>query len=151
MRTVFERSAGGIVLTADGRLVLIRTTNLRGRAVVTLPKGLLEMGETAVLAARREVTEETGFDVRAVSDTPAGFVEYWFVRDGVRVYKRVDFFRFTAIGGSPDLHDGEVDEVLVVGAGDAIDTLSYPGERRVVRKALGGWCKTPCTARRSMT
>ena len=136
MRTVFERSAGGIVLTGDGRLVVVRTTNLRGRPVVTLPKGLLERGESAVSAARREVREETGFEVRAVADTPADVVEYWFVRDGVRVRKRVDFFRFTTIGGSPDLHDGEVDEVLVVGAADAIDMLSYPAERRVVRKAL---------------
>lgn len=136
MRTVFERSAGGIVLTGDGRLVVVRTTNLRGRPVVTLPKGLLERGESAVSAARREVREETGFEVRAIADTPADVVEYWFVRDGVRVRKRVDFFRFTTIGGSPDLHDGEVDEVLVVGAADAIDMLSYPAERRVVRKAL---------------
>ena len=136
MRTVFERSAGGIVLPGDGRLVVVRTTNLGGRPVVTLPKGLLETGETAVSAARREVREETGFEVRAVADTPAGVVEYWFVRDRVRVRKRVDFFRFTTIGGSPDLHDGEIDEVLVVGAGDAIDMLSYPAERRVVRKAL---------------
>lgn len=138
MRTVFERSAGGIVLTADGSLMMVRTTNLKGETVVTLPKGLLETGESAISAARREVTEETGFEVRAVTDARVGVLEYWFVRDRVRVKKRVEFFCFTVVGGSAGRHDGEIDEVLVLEAGDAIDLLSYPTERGMVRKALAG-------------
>ena len=138
MRTVFERSAGGIVHTADGRVVVVRTTNLKGEPVVTLPKGLLEAGESAISAARREVTEETGFEVRATPGAPAGVLEYWFVRERVRVKKRVEFFRFTVVGGSADLHDGEIDEVLVVEEATAVDMLSYPSERDLVRKALTG-------------
>ena len=136
IKTVFEHSAGGIVLTTDGKLVVVRTRNLAGRPVVTLPKGLVETGETALAAARREVTEETGFEVRAGARAAAGATEYWFVREGVRVRKRVEFFRFTVTGGDPARHDREVDEVLALEPGSALAMLSYPGERAVVEKAL---------------
>ncbi len=137
IRTVFEHSAGGVVLTADGRLVVVQARNLAGRPVVTLPKGLLEAGEQAIEAARREVTEETGLEVRAADRARAGVVEYWFVRDRVRVKKRVDFFRFTVTGGDPALHDDEVDEVVILEPLAAIGKLTYPAEREVVSKALG--------------
>ena len=124
------------MLTRDGKLVVIRTRNLAGRAVVTLPKGLVEPGETALSAALREVTEETGFRVRAGPQAPAAATEYWFVRERVRVRKRVEFFRFTVTGGDPALHDHEVDEVLVLEPEAALAMLSYPGEREAVEKAL---------------
>ena len=136
MKTVFEYSAGGIVLTADGMLVVVRTKNLAGRPVVALPKGLIEAGEKALEAARREVTEETGLEVRATGDAPAGLVEYWFVRDRVRVKKRVDFFRFAVVGGNTALHDDEIDEVVILEPAAAMGSLSYPAERDVVAKAL---------------
>lgn len=110
IKTVFEHSAGGIVQTSGGELVVVQTRNLAGQPVVTLPKGLVEAGETTRSAARREVTEETGFDVRLTTQAPAGVAEYWFVRGRVRVKKRVEFFRFTVTGGDPDRHDEEVDQ-----------------------------------------
>ena len=123
--------------TTGGRLVVVQTRNLAGQPVITLPKGLVEAGETALAAARREVTEETGFDVRLATPEPAGVTEYWFVRGRVRVKKRVDFFRFTVTGGDPDRHDDEVDQVLVLEPGSAVAMLSYRTEREVVEKALG--------------
>lgn len=138
MKTVFEHSAGGIVETANGKLVVIRTVNLKGKPVVTLPKGLLESGESPLAAARREVCEETGFEVQATSETPVGALEYWFVRDGFRVKKRVDFFGFAVVGGDASLHDGsEVTEVLVLSPPDAITLLSYPAEAELARDAAG--------------
>ena len=58
MKTVFEHSAGGVVVAVDGRLVIVRTRNLRGEKVYTLPKGHVEPGESSVAAAMREVTEK---------------------------------------------------------------------------------------------
>lgn len=115
---------------------MIRTRNLAGQPVVTLPKGLVETGETALSAARREVTEETGFQVRAFTRAPAAATGYWFVRERVRVRKRVEFFRFTVTGGEPARHDHEVDDVLVLEPESALAMLTYPGEREVVEKAL---------------
>ena len=136
IKTVFEHSAGGIVQTSGGELVVVQTRNLAGQPVVTLPKGLVEAGETTRSAARREVTEETGFDVRLTTQAPAGVAEYWFVRGRVRVKKRVEFFRFTVTGGDPDRHDEEVDQVLVLEPESALAMLSYRTEREIVEKAL---------------
>lgn len=66
----------------------------------------------------------------------AGLLEYWFVRDGVRVKKRVEFFSFTVAGGDASRHDREVDEVLMLSPLEAIAMLSYPSERRLIREAL---------------
>ena len=138
MKTVFEHSAGGIVVTADGKLALVRTVNLKGNPVITLPKGLLERGESPLVAARREVREETGFEVRAIGEAPVGVLDYWFVREGVRVKKRVDFFAFEVVGGDASLHDREIDQVLVLSPPDAIAMLTYPTEARLAREVVGG-------------
>lgn len=51
-----ERTAGGVVIGPDGRIVLV---SQQGRSW-SLPKGHMEPGETAEAAAIREVGEETG-------------------------------------------------------------------------------------------
>ena len=142
MDTVFEHSAGGIVLTPDGRLVVVRTKNLKDDTVFALPKGQLEIGETAADAAQREVVEETGYLVERVGEPPQT-ASYWFVRDGTRVKKRVDFFRFDVVGGDSADHDSEIDEVSGTryrGGCRAADVQS-PGSRRreMARKAPGAW------------
>ncbi len=136
MKTTFEYSAGGILLTTGGRLVVVQTTDLAGRPVVTLPKGLVEPGESTLEGARREVIEETGLEATITDSQPAGVLQYWFVRDRVRVRKRVTYFRMAAAGGNTADHDDEIDEVLVLEPGMAVDLLSYRSERRLVRKAL---------------
>lgn len=54
------RSAGGVVVDADGRVLLIERT-VDGRHEVRLPKGHIEPGEGTEAAAMREVCEETGY------------------------------------------------------------------------------------------
>ena len=75
-------AAGGIVLRGTRVAVVQR----RKDRCWVLPKGKLARGETAVAAARREVTEETGHDVTvhefigAISyDTPTApkIVQFW--------------------------------------------------------------------------
>ena len=138
MDTVFEHSAGGIVLTPDGRLVVVRTKNLKGDTVFALPKGQLEIGETAADAAQREVVEETGYLVERVGEPPQT-ASYWFVRDGTRVKKRVDFFRFDVVGGDSADHDSEIDEVLALDIEVGVERLTYKSEREMAHKALGAW------------
>jgi ADP-ribose pyrophosphatase YjhB (NUDIX family) len=62
-RADFVVSAGGIVLR-DQDVLLIRVSDVKGRAVWTFPKGRLNDGETSPNAAVREVEEETGWRCR---------------------------------------------------------------------------------------
>ena len=117
-------------------MVIVRTRNLKGKTVYTLPKGHVEAGESTAEAAAREVTEETGLEVEHVPHDLAPST-YWFVRNGVRVKKRVDWLRFTVTGGDTADHDPiEIDEVLMLEPDDGLSLLSYASERAIVKETL---------------
>lgn len=55
---------GGVVLDADGRVLLREPSRHYGGYVWTFPKGGADPGETPEEAALREVREETGYEAR---------------------------------------------------------------------------------------
>jgi ADP-ribose pyrophosphatase YjhB (NUDIX family) len=55
--------AGAVVRDDTGRLLLVRRANEPSRGLWSLPGGRIEPGETAPVAAAREVFEETGLRV----------------------------------------------------------------------------------------
>jgi len=137
MPVVHEHSAGGI-LVEDGRVLLVKTKNLRGEEVWTFPKGLLEPGESPREAALREVFEETGFEAEILR--PLGTTEYWFVREGRRVKKRVDWFLMRPLKRVKE-PDWEVEGVEWVDLEEAARRLRYRSDRALlarVREGLGG-------------
>lgn len=131
-------SVGGVVTDPDGRVALIRTTNLAGAVVWGLPKGHPKTGESDLETAQREVEEETGLLVVVNKPPVMARIEYWFVaRDGQRVHKRVDFYAMQAVGGSPDDHDDEVDEVALLVRSAARAALTYENEKMALDEVLG--------------
>ena len=134
LRTEHPVSAGGVVCREgeDGLDVVLcgRTSP----AIWALPKGTPEPGETREQTAVREVTEETGLEVGA--DRLIDSIEYWFVRDGVCYHKTVHYYLMRATGGSTSRHDHEFDEVRWFAAQDAIKTMTYENEVRVVEQGL---------------
>jgi len=136
MPTVEETSAGGLVVdvsTRPARAALIARRTRRGRLEWVLPKGHLEPGETAAVAAVREVAEETG--ITGVVVQPLGTIDYWFVADGQRVHKTVHHFLLEAASGSLSDEDIEVEEVAWVPLAEAVTRLAHADEQALVRRA----------------
>lgn len=92
------------------------------------------MDESVEQTALREVSEETGLEVRIVSEV--GPIEYFFMQRGTRVHKTVHYFLMVPIGGDIARHDHEFDDVRWVPADEARRLMSYPTEREIVEQAL---------------
>lgn len=137
MQTRHEVSAGGVVYRVDRGEPSVCLIATQGHTAWQLPKGLIERDERAEDAARREVEEETGLRGELLSRLER--IEYWYVwnEDGerTRIHKLVYFFLFRYTGGSTEDHDHEVDEARWFPLPEALDTLSFENERRVMRIA----------------
>jgi 8-oxo-dGTP pyrophosphatase MutT (NUDIX family) len=131
-----EFSAGGVVFNADQEVVVIVPTrrSADGSRVLALPKGHPDGKESAAEAALREVREETGVVAELVE--PLGQVKYWYQRGGKRIAKVVEFFLLSYVSGDVADHDHEVEAARWIPAEEAAGTLTYDGERQMVRRAL---------------
>lgn len=139
LRTVHETSAGGLVIDGiDGPkdsqvAALIGRIDRRGRMLWSLPKGHIELGETAEQTAIREVAEETG--VRGTVLAALGSIDYWFVTEGRRVHKTVHHYLMRFLGGELSDEDVEVSEVAWVPLRELPARLAYADERRLAEVA----------------
>jgi len=131
-----EFSAGGVVMNDAYEVVVIVPTRRAadGSKVLALPKGHPDQGESSLEAALREVREEAGVDTELVGSL--GEVRYWYQRGGRRVAKVVEFFLLRYVSGDVADHDHEVELARWMPATEAVETLTYAGERDMVRRAL---------------
>lgn len=122
-------------MVRDGRVIVIVPVkrDAQGRRVLGLPKGHPDGDESAEAAATREVAEETGVTAELVE--PLGEVEYAYERRGRRIAKRVAFFLFEYRGGSLEDHDHEIEQARWMPIEEALEALTYEGEREMVRRA----------------
>lgn len=141
MKTVTQTSAGGVILNADGKVVLTARKSFKGETQWGLPKGLVEKGEEPAAAAVREATEETGLDVELIG--PIDVIDYWFVQplsdEGPprRVHKYVHFFVMRAVGGDPSKHDTETEEVAILDPKEALARATFAGEKQIIQSVIG--------------
>src|SRR4051812_36294610 len=121
--------AGGIVLDADGRLLLVRRGRPPAVGAWTVPGGRCEPGEDPVEACVREVAEETGLVVRVTSWV--GRVERVAPGGGTFV---IDDYACALVGGVLRAGDDAADAGWF--AADELATLALvPG----LLEALRGW------------
>jgi 8-oxo-dGTP pyrophosphatase MutT (NUDIX family) len=135
-----EHSAGGVayrwLATGEVEIALIAT---HGGARWQLPKGAVEPGETAEETAIREVEEEAG--LQTCSQGFLKSIDYWYW-DTYRkqtpdlVHKQVDFFLLMMIGGELSDSSYEVDSVGWFTPAEAIEILTFAGEKTVVQLAM---------------
>ena len=126
-----ETSYGGVTVRGDDVLVI---QPVGRRRITALPKGGPQRGETGEETAVREVREETGVTVRA--HERLGEVSYVYRRDGRRIRKVVHYYLCTYLSGSTEDHDHEVDDARWIPLEEALTALTYPGERRLIARAM---------------
>ena len=118
----------------DGVEVLLAARRTRsGELAWGLAKGGIEPDESLEGAAIREVHEETG--IEAEIETSLGESRYFYVWDGVRVRKVVNFFLMRARGGDVDDRDDEMEDVRWFPLSRALKRAAYRGERDVLQRA----------------
>ncbi len=136
LRAATATSAGGIVVRHDeGRPQLVIGSRKRARDGRTwpLPKGTPKRAESTEETAIREVTEETGLEVRITG--PLDSIEYSFVQSGTRIHKTVHYFMMEPVGGDLVGHDHEFDEVRWIDVAEASSVLTFETERALVVRA----------------
>jgi len=111
------------------------------KAVLALPKGLVDPGEKPLDTALREVYEETGVTAELVAKL--GDIKYVYTRswgDGQRVFKIVSFYLMRYRSGRIDeiapAMRIEVARALWLRLEDAPAQLAYKGEKQMAQRAL---------------
>lgn len=130
-------AAGGVLWRQDGAQVLVAVVHRPRYEDWTLPKGKLHPGEHPLVAAVREVEEETG--AQAEVGRRLSSVEYPAGPDGL---KRVSYWAMRYRGGQ-HLPGDEVDRLRWATVAEATQQLSYPADRGV----LADFARLPCQTR----
>ena len=147
-----EFSSGGIVFRNDKWLITRSSeSKLYPKAFWRLPKGWIDNdspdspGPTASGRVRaseealqkgalREVREEGGVEARVVKKV--GTEKYLFTTpDKGKVLKFVTFYLMEYVRDLPEGYDGETSEIAWLSFDEAVKTLSFSGEKQMLKKA----------------
>ena len=131
-------SAGGIVYQKDSTAIYIAVCGRKDPKTFNLPKGTPEIGETTEETALREVTEETGLEVKTIRYIDS--INYWVTNhpdyQGQKFCKEVYYYLMEPTGGDFSKHDSEFDTVEWVDSSKIPDILTYENEVAIVQKGL---------------
>jgi 8-oxo-dGTP diphosphatase len=138
LQTSTVHAAGGVVLRVEAGHLQVLLIATHGSRRWSLPKGRLEAGESADIAAIREVLEETGIQATVVA--PLDTVEYFFFGQRThRYHKFVEYFLMAYERGDLVPQISEVDAAQWCAIPEAVARLTYPNDRKLVLKGVELW------------
>ena len=118
-----------------GRLLLIKRASDPGKGNWSFPGGRIELGETVLEAARREVLEETGIEIEPLEI----FQVYdWVTRDDtgrILFHYIVHYVRARYVSGEPRAQDDATD-VLWATRAELADLSMHPFARETAVRLL---------------
>jgi 8-oxo-dGTP pyrophosphatase MutT (NUDIX family) len=131
-----QTSAGGVIFRKSENSVQIILISVKNGQAWSLPKGIVNKGETIEEAALREVSEETGLTGRIVDKL--GDINYWYYikEENIKCRKTVYFYLMEYVSGDTADHDIEVDEAVWFSLETALEKVSFKGDRKIVEKAI---------------
>ncbi len=131
-----QTSSGGVIYRKTEDVVEVALVSVRGGRFWCLPKGIVDKGETPELTAVREVREESGLSGRIVDKL--GDITYWYYIRGEnsKCRKTVYFYLMEYMGGNTSQHDFEVDEAVWYPIDEALQRVSFRGDRAILEKAV---------------
>ncbi len=130
-------SSGGVIFRKKGGSAEIALVAVKDGSVWSLPKGIVEKGEEPPETAVREVREETGLSGRIVKKV--GDIAYWYYikNDNAKCRKTVHFYLLEYVSGATCDHNWEVEAAEWFGIDEALNRVSYKGDREILQKARG--------------
>ena len=116
----YEKSCGIIPIYIENdeiKVVLIKQNN----GVIGFPKGHVEKGETEKETAIRETKEETGLDIKIISDKR--YTQSYIVKENV--HKDVVFFIAKLENNNEKRQVEEIEEILWIDINEVENILTY--------------------------
>lgn len=132
---IYLQSAGGVVFKKEDNLFYVALIAVKNKTIWTLPKGLIDEGETVEESAIREVREETGLSGEIVKKI--GEKSYWFYlkEKNAKCRKKVTYFLIRYESGNIEDYCWEVDEARWFEINDAIKMVSYKSDKDILKAA----------------
>lgn len=121
-----EKSCGAIIFNEGKVLVVKQTSGFYG-----FPKGHVEIGETEKETAIREVKEETGLDIKIISDKR--YTQSYIVKENVR--KDVVFFIAKLENNNEKRQVEEIEEILWIDINEVENILTYDSLKELWKEA----------------
>lgn len=111
-----EKSCGAIIFN-DGKVLVVKQTS----GFYGFPKGHVEIGETEKETAIRETKEETGLDIKIISNKR--YTQSYIVKENV--HKDVVFFIAKLENNNEKRQVEEIEEILWIDINEVEKILTY--------------------------
>ncbi|MCX6726127.1 MAG: NUDIX domain-containing protein [Candidatus Shapirobacteria bacterium] len=133
MTTKREFSAGGIVFRKEKKGFLWLLIKPNGHLEWRFPKGKINKSESSVAAAKREVKEEAGIEVKILEKI--GEIKFFFTEDKQKIFKTVIFYLMEYVKESEDGFESETEAIEWLSFNKAEKRLAFDKEQKLLREA----------------